>query len=146
MLSLPQTAEYALRAVSFIAEHEAQGPVPVGAVAESLGAPRNYLSKILNQLGALGILRSVRGAHGGYLLGSPAGRIRLATIVEPYLAPSGNRCIMGRVRCRDDAPCGAHWRWKQVRDTTAAFFAELTVGDLLAASPPSHISPRKVAS
>ena len=45
---------------------------------------------------------------------------------------------MGRTRCRDDAPCGAHWRWKQVRDVTSAFFADLTVGDLL--SPPADLT------
>ena len=131
MLALPQTAEYALRSVSYIAEHQADGPVPVGAIAQALGAPQNYLSKTLNELGTLGILRSVRGARGGYLLGAPASELRLASIVEPYLPETKRRCIMGRARCRDDAPCGAHWRWKQVREVTAAFFVELTVGDLL---------------
>jgi Rrf2 family protein len=131
MLALPQTAEYALRAVSYIAEHQADGPVPVWAIAQALGAPQNYLSKTLNELGAAGILRSVRGARGGYLLGAPASELRLAAIVEPYLPTTKHRCIMGRTRCQDDAPCGAHWRWKQVRDVTSAFFVELTVGDLL---------------
>jgi Rrf2 family protein len=131
MLALPQTAEYALRAVSYVAEHQANGPVPVTTIAEALGAPQNYLSKTLNELGALGILRSVRGARGGYLLGAPASELRLASIVEPYLPATKHRCIMGRTRCRDDSPCGAHWRWKQVRDVTSAFFFELTVGDLL---------------
>ena len=131
MLSLPQTAEYALRAVCYIAEHEHAGPVPVPAIAASLGAPQNYLSKTLHQLGALGVLRSVRGARGGYGLGTPASRLRLATIVEPFLVPTEHRCIMGRTRCRDDAPCGAHFRWKAVNETARAFFAELTVADLL---------------
>jgi Rrf2 family protein len=131
MLALPQTAEYALRAVSYVAEHQASGPVPVATIAEALGAPQNYLSKTLNELGTLGILRSVRGARGGYLLGAPASELRLASIVEPYLPVTKHRCIMGRTRCRDDSPCGAHWRWKEVRDVTSAFFVELTVGDLL---------------
>ncbi|HEX6106748.1 MAG TPA: Rrf2 family transcriptional regulator, partial [Gemmatimonadales bacterium] len=112
MLALPQTAEYALRAVCYIAEHEHAGPVPVPAIAESLGAPQNYLSKTLHQLGARGVLRSVRGAQGGYRLGMPPGQLRLATIVEPLLPATEHRCIMGRTRCRDDAPCGAHFRWK----------------------------------
>ena len=38
MLTLPRTAEYALRAVSYIAEHGAEGPVSVSAIAEALGA------------------------------------------------------------------------------------------------------------
>ncbi|MDQ2670003.1 MAG: Rrf2 family transcriptional regulator [Gemmatimonadota bacterium] len=131
MILLPQTAEYALRAVSYIAEHEHAGPVPVSAIAAALGAPQNYLSKTLHQLGALGVLSSVRGKHGGYRLGMPAEKLKLQLIVEPFLQPSEHRCIMGRERCGDDAPCGAHWRWKQVKDTARTFFAELTVADLL---------------
>jgi Rrf2 family protein len=131
MLSLPQTAEYALRAVCYIAEHEASGPIPVSEVATALAAPQNYLSKTLHQLRTRGVLRSVRGARGGYTLGGPGAALRLADIVEPFLVETEHRCIMGRARCRDDAPCGAHWRWKEVKDTARAFFLELTVADLL---------------
>ncbi len=141
MLSLPQTAEYALRAACYIAEHEHAGPVPVPAIAASLGAPQNYLSKTLHQLGALGVLRSVRGAQGGYRLGVAAGELRLAAIVAPFLVPTEHRCIMGRTVCRDDAPCGAHARWKQVKETAGAFFAELTVADLLAEGSGRERSP-----
>jgi Rrf2 family nitric oxide-sensitive transcriptional repressor len=140
MLALPHTAEYALRAVCYIAEHEAAGPVPGPAVAASLDAPANYLSKLLHQLGAMGVLRSVRGAQGGYRLGRPPGRLLLATIVEPFLPEVEHRCIMGRARCQNDFPCGAHERWKAVKETTRAFFQELTIADLLAtpAGPAVH--------
>lgn len=135
MLTLPQTAEYALRAVCYIAEHEAAGPVPGPAVAAALGAPTNYLSKLLHQLGALGVLGSVRGVHGGYRLGLPADQILLAVIVRPFLPEVEHRCIMGHARCRDDQPCGAHERWKDVKDRAAAFFEELTIADLLTGQP-----------
>ena len=131
MLTLPQTAEYALRSVNFIAEHEGEGPVPVSLIARSLGAPQNYLSKTLHQLGTQGVLRSVRGAQGGYRLGKPAGQLRLADIVEPFLAEQPHRCIMGHPACREEAPCGAHHRWKEVMSVAASFFAGLTVADLL---------------
>jgi Rrf2 family protein len=142
MLALPTTAEYALRAVSYIAEHEHAGPVPVSAIAASLGAPQNYLSKTLHQLGAQGVLQSTRGAQGGYRLAARAGDLRLAEIVGPFLAPTERRCIMGRKLCRDDVPCGAHSRWKEVNDTARAFFAELTVADLLSGAPPPGRAPR----
>lgn len=131
MLRLTRTAEYALRAVSYVAEHQAGGPVPVSAIADSLGAPRNYLSKTLYELGVRGVLRSVRGAQGGYLLGVRPDHCRLADIVEPFLVETENHCIMGHVRCSEDTPCGAHSRWLQVRETARAFFAELTMADLL---------------
>ena len=136
MLTLPRTAEYALRAVSYIAEHEASGPVPVSAVARALGAPRNYLSKTLHELGARGVLRSVRGVQGGYRLGMPPEQCRLAAIVEPFLAETEHHCIMGHYRCSEDTPCGAHRRWMAVRQTAGAFFAELTMADLLSPADP----------
>ncbi|HEX6616992.1 MAG TPA: Rrf2 family transcriptional regulator [Gemmatimonadales bacterium] len=135
MLPLPQTAEYALRAVCYIAEHGTEGPVPVSALAEALGAPQNYLSKTLHLLGSLGVLRSVRGTRGGYLLGGPPEQLPLIRIVEPFLPPTERRCIMGRSRCSDTQPCGAHWRWKHVNDTARAFFMDLTLANLLGDKP-----------
>ena len=131
MLALPRTAEYALRAVSYIAEHQDRGPVPVSEIAQALGAPQNYLSKTLYRLGALGVLESVRGVQGGYRLGGAPEQCRLASIVEPFLAESDHHCIMGRVRCSDEVPCGAHRRWMVVLDTARSFFSELTMADLL---------------
>jgi DNA-binding IscR family transcriptional regulator len=48
---------------------------------------------------------------------------------------------MGRKLCRDDVPCGAHSRWKEVNDTARAFFAELTVADLLSGAPAPGRTP-----
>lgn len=138
MLTLPQTAEYALRAVSYIAEHQDEGPVPVPVLARALGAPQNYLSKTVHRLGELGVLRPVRGARGGYLLGLPPRRIRLSAIVESFLPEAEQRCVMGRPVCRDEVPCGAHRRWKEVRETARRFFAETTVADLLSGSRASR--------
>ncbi|MGH7584615.1 MAG: RrF2 family transcriptional regulator [Gemmatimonadales bacterium] len=131
MLVLPQTAEYAMRAVCYIAEHQGDGPVPVTSVARALGAPRNYLSKILHQLRALGVLSSVRGTAGGYRLGGPASGIRLARLVGPFVPESRHRCIMGHPHCGDDVACGAHEQWKDINDTLRRFFADLTLADLM---------------
>lgn len=138
MLTLPQTADYALRAVSYIAEHEATGPVSVTTVAQALQAPQNYLSKILYQLGELGLLGSVRGARGGYRLARPPDQVRLSTIVEPFLPPPDTHCIMGHPRCPDTVPCGAHRRWKKVQDTARSFFSDLSLADLLNGTRPSR--------
>ena len=142
MLTLPQTADYALRAVSYIAEHQGNGPVPVSAVAQALRAPHNYLSKTLYQLGELGLLQSVRGSRGGYRLAVAPERIRLATIVEPFLPVLETHCIMGHPRCGDAVPCGAHGRWKQVQETARSFFSDLSLADLLDNPPLAQPSPR----
>lgn len=130
---LSQTAEYALRAVLFLAGHEEDGrPVPVDRISEALDLPRNYLSKILHALAKRDVLASTRGPHGGFALATPAEELPLITVIEPFDPIEERRqCLLGRSRCSDRAPCPAHARWKEVAEGVASFFRETTVADLL---------------
>ncbi len=63
-----QTAEYALRAVVWLAQHHQTGPVGNRTIAEVTRIPSSYLSKILHDLAQAEILRSRRGVGGGFQL------------------------------------------------------------------------------
>ena len=65
MVSL--TAEYALRAVSYLAVEHDQ-PRTVHQIAEATQVPPDYLSKVLQELSKLGLVRSQRGLYGGFTL------------------------------------------------------------------------------
>lgn len=132
---ISQTAEYALRAVVFLAENDAVAPVHVGDVAAALGTPRNYLSKILHVLARDGVLSSMRGPGGGFRLAIGPDRLRLARIIGLFDAtPDRRRCVLGRPRCSDASPCGAHALWKDVADRVTTFFHDTTIGDVLASA------------
>ena len=62
---LNSTAQNALRAVLYVAEHGVEVPVRVDDIAAALGIPRNYLSKTMHTLTRVGVLRSVRGRQVG---------------------------------------------------------------------------------
>lgn len=129
---LSQTAEYALRAVLYLAEHADQDPVPVETIAEALSLPRNYLSKTLHLLAKRGILSSSRGPGGGFGLAVPAAELSLRSVVEPFDDLERRRqCLLGRRECSDSTACGAHHRWKEVADHVTSFFRETTVEDLI---------------
>lgn len=133
MMNLPQTAEYALRAVLHIASRK--DLVRVAPMAEELGMPRNYLSKTLHQLAKAGVLESTRGPRGGFQLAIPADKLTLAVILEPFGVLDGGGCLLGRTECLDSAPCAAHWRWKALSAGLEEFFGETTVADLRAGAP-----------
>lgn len=141
MLTLPQTAEYALRAVYFIAEWPDGLPVRVGDIAESLDVPRNYLSKTLHHLVGEGVLRSTRGPLGGFQLAVPADRLSLGDVVRPFVPAEGRTCVLGRARCSDLTPCAAHFRWKEASEGMRHFFDQTTVADLVNARPPGYALP-----
>ncbi len=136
MATLSQTAEYALRAVLYLAEQGESRPVQVGEMAGALRIPRNYLSKILHQLARHGVLTSTRGKQGGFRLAIPPDRLVLLRVIGPFDRFDGQRaCLLGRPQCSDRAACAAHTRWKEVSERLTKFFRETTVVDLLQNEP-----------
>jgi len=136
---LNSTAQSALRAVLFIADHGADGPVRVDDIAASLRVPRNYLSKTLHALTRAGVLRSARGPKGGFQLADPPHRMTLARVVGPFEPAGERRCLVGRPVCGDAHPCPAHDRWSGIAAAVEDFFGQTTLADLLRDSLPTRL-------
>lgn len=133
---LSSTAEYALRAVLYLAQQVPGTLVHVGEIAAALAIPRNYLSKILLELTRAGVLASSRGKHGGFRLGRLPEEISLFEVVTRFDRLAEQRsCLLGRPECSDRTPCAAHGRWKELSEQIARFFQETTVADLLRGAP-----------
>lgn len=129
---LTDTAEYALRAVLYLARQETGARVSAAQIADDLELPKNYLSKILRRLARRGVLESSRGPTGGFRLARSSEELTLGDTVEPfYDVRVDDRCLLGRRRCSDEEPCVAHHRWKLVVGDVRQFFRETTVGDLI---------------
>lgn len=125
------TTQYALRAVLFVAEHGAEAPVRVDAIATALNVPRNYLSKTLHALAHAGVLRSGRGPRGGFQLAAPPHEITLARVAAPFDDLAERTCLLGRKSCGWKNPCSVHPRWEAVSNSLQAFFRDTTIADLL---------------
>jgi Rrf2 family protein len=129
MLPLPQTAEYALRAVFEIARRHPTS-MRVAELAAAVGAPANYLAKTLGQLARAGILNSTRGPSGGFRLAAPAEELTLHRIVSVFQDEGPRRCLLGGGRCGAQPNCAVHSRWKPVAVEVDVFFRSTTVADL----------------
>lgn len=127
---LSKSAEYAIRALHRLALAHGEGPVATAELAGEVGAPESYLSKLLHRLRQEGVVVSQRGRGGGFQLARPPGRVTLAEAVEPFDDVMERRCLLGRPRCRDDAPCAAHDAWREAVDELRTFFAETSLEDL----------------
>jgi Rrf2 family protein len=144
---LSQTAEYALRAVLYLADRGDDRLVGADELAKVLGVPRNYLSKTLHRLTRERILASVRGKGGGFRLAMDPRRLTVLQVVEPFDPISAERrCLLGRPACDDRHPCPAHHRWKAVSTLVADFFRETTVAELIADSRGTLLQDRPTLS
>ena len=128
---ITKTGRHALTALAVLAE--LSGDVFAGAadIAEQIGAPPNYLGKLLKTLAACGLLESQKGKGGGFRLARSASDISLYDVVEPIEHVSRwNGCFLGRGRCSEESPCAVHQRWGKVRNDYLHFLQQTTVADL----------------
>ena len=129
---LSQTAQYAVRAIIYLSEHESEAPLRVDDIAGGLDVPRNYLSKILHVLARAGLLTSTRGPRGGFELARAAESLPLAEVVEHFdHTPDERQCLLGRESCSDRKPCHAHGRWKEVAVAVRSFLDETSIAELI---------------
>lgn len=132
-MHLSKTADHALRAVLYLAQHEDEGPLPAERIAEALGAPANYLSKTLHQLARASIVRGYRGPKGGFRLAVPAEELSLARVIEPFDDLSRRKvCLLGDRPCTDQDPCAVHVAWTSIVGNARRPLRETTVADLMA--------------
>jgi Rrf2 family protein len=80
-------AEYAARALLALAGSSSDQPVKADELARAQDLPVGFLENILSRLRRVGLVRSVRGAEGGYRLARPASEITVADVVRAMEGP-----------------------------------------------------------
>ncbi len=115
------------------------GPVPLSDLAERERLPLSYLEQIAGQLRRSGLIVSRMGAHGGYMLGRPPGRITIAEIalgLEGSLAPVSCLAEGANAECQGgtEEHCSVHPLWEQLQERITATLQATTVADLMRGS------------
>ena len=83
-------ADYAVRAALELAAAEGEGPIKGERIAQAQAIPIRFLENILVELRHAGLVKSQRGAEGGYWLARPASEISLAEVLRAVEGPIAN--------------------------------------------------------
>ena len=128
---LSHTAEYALRAMAWLASRPGNEPVRAMDLAVATEIPAHYLSKILRRLVLDGLLTSQKGHGGGFALARPPGHIRFVEILAAVdAAPVSNVCAFGWGRCDATHPCPLHDAWDEMSRDFSTWANSKTLADL----------------
>lgn len=104
---LTRGVDYGARGAIYLARQPADTVVLVGEIARREGVPESYLAKLFQELSREGIVRSHRGARGGFSLARPAAQITLKEIVEAIEGPLALcPCTSPVDQCSRQATCG----------------------------------------
>src|SRR5947208_6234887 len=80
-------ADYAVRAAVELAAAPDEKPVKAERIATAQGIPLNFLENILGELRHAGVVRSHRGAEGGFRLARPPADVTVADIIRAVEGP-----------------------------------------------------------
>ena len=124
-----------MRAMIVLAELKRDEYCGTPAIAEQIGAPRNYLGKLLQQLSRYHLVESQKGLGGGFRLARPPKQITLYDIVESIENVSRWKvCILGDTECDEQNPCAVHDRWGAVRDVYMEMLRSTRISDITPAA------------
>ena len=139
---LSQKARYALHALIVLAEHGEGDPVMIADIAQRARVPRKFLEQILLDLKRRGIVRSLRGRSGGYLLGRAPKNISFADVIRTIDGPLALSPCVSTIAyhkcedCTDEETCAIRKVLLEARDATAAILEERTLAGAI--TPPKR--------
>ena len=129
-------SRYGLRFLIDLAQHGSAGPIDLGSIAERQAIPETYLAKLVVPLRNAGIIRSARGAKGGYELVRAPSAIAVLDVVEVLEGRSSIlECTQRPELCARSADCPTLPIWTGLEKTVRDYLRSVSVGD--AAAPRS---------
>ena len=126
-------AEYGVKAILELATQTGSDPVQVRNIAKKQGLPVRFLEQVMNALKKGGLVESVRGAQGGYLLNRSPKEISLGDVLKAIDGQMTEmRCISDRKqpKCDDAGNCVVQDVWSEVKQSFVGILNSITLQDL----------------
>ncbi|HWR57753.1 MAG TPA: Rrf2 family transcriptional regulator [Thermodesulfovibrionales bacterium] len=132
MLKLSTKGQYGVRAMFEIARGYPEYPVTIREISERQDVSVAYLEQILNKLRRAGLIKSVKGPGGGYLLAAEPAAISIASILKELEGPVAiTSCLDPEEGCARVEGCVTHLLWRSLGAKIEAFLETITLNNLL---------------
>jgi Rrf2 family protein len=140
-MRISSRGQYGIRALSVLTARHGGGPVQVREIARAEGLSAKYLEQLLGRLRSGGLVKSVRGARGGYVLAREPKAItvrEVLVLLEGSLAPVG--CVEDGAHGDLDR-CGVHGLWVGLHDAVLVYLGSYTLADLTSTAAATATAP-----
>ncbi len=140
-MKLSTKGRYGLRALIDLAEYGENEAVSIMSISERQDISESYLEQLIRPLKKAGIVRSIRGAGGGYRLNRDAGEISVGevlTVLEGDIEPVSCGGFSEDKACQASEVCVTKYVWKKLNDAIEDTLNSMTLSELVEESKRVH--------
>lgn len=131
-MQLTRGGEYGILGVLYLARQPQGRVVLLSEIAASESIPQSFLAKIFQQLSRVGIVRSLRGAKGGFTLARAPESITMREILEVIEGPLRlSECLVAPSMCARRAGCPLQGVWSEIYRQISDILEKTTIAGLI---------------
>ncbi len=133
-MKISKKCQYAVRSMLELAKRHGSGPVTIGDIARRQAVPPRFLEIILNEMKQRGLVRSTRGAQGGYELAAAPSTISVGQVIRLVDGPMDPvPCTSGRPikDCPLGNRCALIHLWQRAKEAVEGVYDGTSFQDLV---------------
>ena len=146
-MKLSTKGRYGLRAMVVLAVYREKESVSISSIAQRQNISESYLEQLAGKLKKAGLIKSTRGAQGGYRLAKPAEEISVGDVLRALEGELGAVDCQGlkpEGGCESSDFCVTKLVWQRINDSIAHAVDEITLEELMAEAKKSQERKRKL--
>lgn len=144
-MRLTTRGRYAVTAMLDLALHAQEKPVSLAEISERQTISLSYLEQLFSRLRHSGLVKSIRGPGGGYMLSRSGDNVSVAEIVDAVNESLDTTNCKGRGDCQGGSICLTHNLWEDLSQQIHKFLSDISLSDLVAKRDVQEVAERQVA-
>lgn len=140
-MRLSTRGHYGLKAMFDLAQNYGSGPISLKTVAERQNLSDHYLEQLIAMLKKSDLVKSMRGAQGGYVLAREPSEIKVGDVIRALEGPIAPvYCVSEKNpgSCDEADYCITRTVWTRVRDGLAELLDSISLADMCREAKESH--------
>lgn len=130
-MKLSTKGRYGVKAMLDLAVHYGTEPISIKSISERQGISEYYLEQLFAPLRRAGLIKSVRGAQGGYILNRNPIEITVLEIMDVLEGPVEISDCLDNDDCNKFESCATRVLWKKIQISINSVMENVTLQDML---------------
>lgn len=143
-MKISTKGRYGLRALIDLAQYSEIEPVSISSIASRQGISERYLEQLMTMLKKAGLIKSIRGAGGGYVLAKELSEISVGDVLralEGNLEPVECAAFSQEDTCAAAGGCVTKYVWQRINESINKTVDEISLEQLVKESKSVNVNP-----